>query len=189
MPAGTLQQVSDAVVRRAQRQGYVVPREVRAELRLAGIEEDRWKEALALARASLIYRQGRYYHKSAVSPRLEQEQRQRQAIQKALRPLIRRHRRNIRDQERRAQTRVEFVQPVKVQTDDGKEYTLLTRDLSLTGVRLIGTRRLLGQKVRLLLPRDDAEQPYRLLVRILWTCAVGDDLFENGGSFLELIKS
>jgi len=23
-------------------------------------------------------------------------------------------------------------------------------------------------------------------VRILWTCAVGDDLFENGGNFLEL---
>jgi PilZ domain len=189
MPAGTIQQVSEAVVRRAQRQGYVVPREVRAELRLAGLEEALWKEALELARSALIYRQGRYYHKSTVSPRLEQEQRQRLAIQKALRPLIRRHRRDVRAQERRAQTRVDFVQPVKVQTDDGKEYTLLTRDLSTTGVRLIGTRRLLGQKVQILLPRDDGEAPLRLLVRILWTCAVGDDLFENGGAFLELVKS
>jgi hypothetical protein len=27
------------------------------------------------------------------------------------------------------------------------------------------------------------------LMQVLWTCAIGDDLFENGGSFLELIKS
>ncbi len=102
--------------------------------------------------------------------------------------MIRQHRRQAREQERRGQARIDFVQPVKVQTDDGKEYTLLTRDLSTTGVRLIGTRRLLGQKVHLLLPREPAEAPYRLRVRILWTCAVGDDLFENGGSFLELVS-
>ncbi len=60
-----------------------MPREVRSELRLAGLEDTQWKETLALARAALIYRQGRYYHKAAVSPRLEQEQRQRQAIQRA----------------------------------------------------------------------------------------------------------
>jgi hypothetical protein len=189
MPAATLQQVADAVIRRAQRQGYVVPREVRSELRLAGLEETHWKQTLELARAALIYRQGRYYHKAAVSPRLEHEQRQRQAIQRVLRPLIRQHRRQAREQERRSQARIDFVQPVKVQSEDGKEYTLMTRDLSTTGVRLIGTRRLLGQKIHLLLPREGAEQPYRLLVRILWTCAVGDDLFENGGTFLELEQS
>ncbi len=188
MPTPTMQQVADAVVRRAQRQGYVVPRDVRAEMRLAGLAEDEWKGVIDLARAALIYRRGRYYHKATVSPRLEQEQRARQAIQKALRPLIRRHRRAAREQERRGQARIDFVQPVKVRTEDGREYTLLTRDLSTTGVRLIGTRRLLGQKVRLLLPRDDAAQPYELLVRVLWTCAVGDDLFENGGSFLELVQ-
>jgi PilZ domain len=187
MPTATLQQVADTVIRRAQRQGYVVPREVRGELRLAGLDEDCWKEAVALARGSLIYRQGRYYHKAAVSPRLEQEQRQRQTIAKALRPLIRQHRRRVREQERRSDARIDFVQTVKVQTEDGKEYTLLTRDLSPTGVRLIGTCRLLGQKVHLVLPRDEGEEPYRLLTRILWTCAVGDDLFENGGSFLELV--
>jgi hypothetical protein len=187
MPAATLQQVADAVVRRAQRQGYVVPREVRSELRLAGLEEDQWKQAIELARAALIYRQGRYYHKAAVSPKLEQAERQRNAITKALRPLLRQHRRRAREQERRGQARVDFVQPVKVRTEDGKEYTLLTRDLSPTGVRLVGTRHLLGQKLELLLPREEGASPYRLLVRILWTCAVGDDLFENGGSFVELM--
>jgi len=189
MPSATLQQVAETVVRRAQRQGYVVPNEVRSELRVAELDENRWKEVLELARASLIYRQGRYYHKEAVSPRLEQEHRQRQAIQKALRPMIRQHRRRAREQERRSQVRIDFVTPVKVLTEDGKEYTLLTRDLSTTGVRLIGTRRMLGQKVQMLLPRDDGEAPYRLLVRILWTCAVSDDLFENGGTFLELVQT
>ena len=71
MPTPTLQQVAEAVIRRAQRQGYVVPSEVRSELRLAGLEEARWKDAVELGRASLIYKQGRYYHKAAVSPRLE----------------------------------------------------------------------------------------------------------------------
>jgi PilZ domain len=189
MPTATLQQVADAVVRRAQRQGYVVPREVRSELRLAGLDETRWKDTIELGRASLLYRQGRYYHKGAVSPRLEQEQRLRRAIEKALRPLIRQHRRRAREQERRSQTRIDYVQPVKIQAEDGKEFTLLTRDLSTTGVRLIGTSRLLGQKVHLMLPRDEGQEPYRLLVRVLWTCAIGDDLFENGGVFMELVKT
>jgi hypothetical protein len=71
-----------------------------------------------------------------------------------------------------------------VRTEEGKDFTLLSRDLSATGIRLLGTQRLLGHKVQLELPGDPG---CRLLVRILWTCAVGDDLFENGGSFLELL--
>ena len=187
MPMPTLQQVADIVIRRAQRQGFIVPRDVRSEMRLAGLDEKRWKEAVHLARDTLIFRQGRYYHKAAVSPRLEQEQRQHRAIAKALRPLIRQHRRKVREKERRGETRIDFVQPVQIQTEDGKEFTLLTRDLSTTGVRLIGTRRLLGQKVHVLLPTEENQGPHRLLLRILWTCAIGDDLFENGGAFVELV--
>ena len=126
MPTPTLQQVADAVIRRAQRQGYVVPSEVRSELRLAGLEETLWKDAVELGRASLIYKQGRYYHKAAVSPRLEQEQRQRQAIDKALRPLIRQYRRRAREQERRTQARIDYVQTVQIQPEDGAAFTLLT---------------------------------------------------------------
>ena len=73
-----------------------------------------------------------------------------------------------------------------MQTDDQREMSLLSRDLSTTGIRLIGTRSLLGQKVRVLLPRSDSPEPWSFLVRILWTCTVGDNLFENGGSFLEV---
>ncbi|MSU77620.1 MAG: hypothetical protein EXS16_05940 [Gemmataceae bacterium] len=65
----------------------------------------------------------------------------------------------------------------------------MSRDLSATGVRLLGTKRLLGNKVQLTLPTGADQPPCRLLVRILWTCAVGGDLFENGGIFLELLPA
>ena len=42
--------------------------------------------------------------------------------------------------ERRGQDRVDFVQTVAVRTEDGEEFTLLSRDLSATGIRLVGTR-------------------------------------------------
>ena len=74
---------------------------------------------------------------------------------------------------------------VQAQSEDGREFTLLSRDLSTTGIRLIGTRSLLGQKIRLRIPRTDDGGPWYFLVRILWTCAVGDDLYENGGLFVE----
>ena len=64
--------------------------------------------------------------------------------------------------------------------------TLLTRDLSTNGIRLVGTRRLLGQKVHVLIPRRDKATPWKFRVRILWTCAIGDDLIENGGTFIEV---
>lgn len=181
----TLQQVAQAIVRQAQRQGYVVPRDIRTELRLAGLPETQWKDVAALAKDALHYRQGRYYHLGAVSPRLQKEQEQQQAIQKIIRRVIKEHRAQAKRQERRGQARVDFIQPVKVRAEDGAEFTLLSRDLSATGIRLIGTRRLLGQKIQVALPASN-DQPAHLLVRVLWTCAVGDDLFENGGSFIEL---
>jgi hypothetical protein len=184
----SLAQVAEAVVRRAQRQGYVLSRDVRAELRLAEQPEGKWKEVLELARETLVLRQGRYYHKDAYSPRLEQERAQQQVIQKAIRVIIKEHRARHRQDERRGDARIDFIQPVKVQTEDGKEYNLLSRDLSVTGARLLGPHRLLGQKVYLLLPQNQGQTPCRLLMRILWTCAVGDNLFENGGNFLQLVE-
>ena len=75
-----------------------------------------------------------------------------------------------------------------MEVDGGRQFTLLSRDLSLTGIRLVGTRRLLGQKVRVSLPQGDGTEACTFVVRILWTCAIGDDLFENGGTFLEVIS-
>ena len=187
MPQTTLQQVADAIVRQAQRQGFVLARDIRTELKLASLPEDDWKAVVALAKNALNYRQGRYYHLGTVSPRLQKEQEQQRVIQKAIRQLLKHHRAAAKQDERRGQDRVDFIQPVKVRTQDGKDFALLSRDLSTTGIRLLGTKRLLGQKVRVDLPLGEDTPPCRIMVRILWTCAVGDDLFENGGSFLEVV--
>lgn len=182
----TLQDIADAVLRRAQRQGFVVPREVRAELQTAGLDEEQWKEVVALAKHQLNYRQGRYYHlSSALSPHKLKEQERSRILDRAIRALIREHRQSDKRDERRGQTRVDFIHPIQVRTEDGKEFALLSRDISTTGIRTVGTRQMLGQKVRIQLRKDES---LWVVVRILWTCAVGDGLFENGGSFLELVE-
>jgi hypothetical protein len=184
-----LQRIADAVVQRARDQGSVVPAEVCEELTRAGLPDGLWKDVLALARASLSYRQGRYYYVPAVSDRVRQEQRQQAGLQQVILRLIRQYRNSARGSvERREQDRIDFVQPIRVRTEDGQEFTLLSRDLSPTGIRLVGTRRLLGQKVRVSLPAGNGGGPCCFLVRVLWTCAVGDDLFENGGEFLEVVE-
>lgn len=188
MAATTIAEVAEAVGRRAQRQGYVVPRDIRAELEAAGLPAEQWKDVVDQLRHALNYRQGRYYHIAAVSPRLHQEQEQQRQIGKLIRSLIKEQREAQKTRERRGQTRVDLLQPVQVRTEDGKQFTLLSRDLSTTGIRLVGTRRLLGQKVRVTLSDREGET-LTLMVRILWTCAVADDLFENGGNFLELVEN
>lgn len=187
MPSPDLQPVANSVVRLAKRQGFVTSRDIKAELRIAGVAEASWKDVVALANDALMLRQGRYYHKDSYNPRLEKEHAQQQAIQKAIRRLIKHHRNHQKSDERRGQARIDFIQPVKIRTEDGKQFALMSRDLSATGVRLIGTKRLLGQKIELELP-GNGEPLCRLSVRILWTCAVGDDLFENGGTFVELLQ-
>lgn len=183
----TLQEVTDSVVRRAQRLGYVVQRDIRLELKQAGLPETQWKEVVDRARGRLHCRQGRYYHIQPVSPKLQHEQRQQQLVQRAIRRIMRESRQARQKQDRRQEDRIEFLHPVVVQTEDGKQYTILSRDLSPTGIRLISTRRFLGQKLRIHLPYGEATANF--VVRILWTCAIGDDLFENGGNFVELAPS
>ncbi len=187
MTQAKLQGIASTVVRRAQRQGYVVPREVREELAHAGLPAEQWKDVLNLARESLHYRQGRYYFLDAVSPRLQQQQSQQQIVAHAVRLVIRRHEATTAERERREQDRIDFIQPVKVQTEDGRRLNLLSRDLSPTGMRLLATRTLLGQKVRVALPNGVKGEGTWFVLRVLWTCAVGDDLFENGGTFLEVL--
>jgi hypothetical protein len=110
------------------------------------------------------------------------------SLHRAVRRLVRRQRPPSHPQERRGEDRVEFVQPVRVRTEDRREFTLVTRDLSPTGVRLIGTRRLLGQKVHVLIPVPGGDELYEFVVCILWTCPVGEDLVENGGALLSVSK-
>ena len=196
MSQSDLQAIVNAVIQRAQRQGFVLPEEVRDELVRAGQPDSLWKDVLALARPALSYRDGRYEFVSTVSARAQEEQHQQQRIRAAVQELIGRHR-AAGPVERREEDRVDFIQPVRVRTEDGREFTLLSRDVSPAGIRLIGTRRLLGQKVRVLIagpeggpngtPAPAAGRPLCFLVRILWTCALGDDLFENGGMFLDAL--
>jgi hypothetical protein len=185
MLSTALQEIAEAVVRRAQLQGSVTARDIREELSRAGEPENLWKDVLALARPSLRYRAGRYYHLPAASERVRVEKGQQQRIHEAVRELIRQHKASIDQINRRETERVDFIQPIKVRTEDHREYALLSRDLSPNGIRMVGTRRLLGQRVHVLIPRPDNQAPWSFLVRILWTCAIGDDLFENGGAFLE----
>jgi hypothetical protein len=187
MISTNLQGVAEMVTRRARRQGYVVPNEVREVLSQAGVPESMWKDVVALARPALSFRKGRYYYSPPVSDRVRREQTLQRDIIKVIRQLIRYHRREAKDFDRRGEDRYDFVQTVKVLTEDNRELTLISRDLSSTGIRLVGTHRLLGQKVRVLLPRPGSDDPWCFVVRILWTCAVGEDLVENGGAFLEVI--
>jgi len=188
MISNNLQGVAEFVVRRAQRQGFVVQREVREELANANLPETLWKDVLALARASLTYRRGRYYYTAPVSERVREEQSHQRDIQKVVRQLIKQHRAAANEVERREEDRYSFVQQVQVFTEDNREFTLLSRDISPTGIRLVGTKRFLGQKIRVRIPRTNGTPPSGFVVRVLWTCAISDDLFENGGTFLELCE-
>jgi hypothetical protein len=186
MPS-SLEAVAAALVRRAQRQGFIVPRDVKSELKLAGLDESLVRDVLTRARSELNYRQGRYYPVAVVSPRLQKEQEQQRFIHQVVQRLIRQHKKARKQRDRRGAERIDFIQPVRVQLEDGRQFTLLSRDLSANGIRLLGTKRLLGQKVKVQIPQANGEAICRLLVRILWTCAIADDLFENGGSFLEVV--
>jgi hypothetical protein len=186
MISTNLQGVAELVIRQAQRQGFILPRQIRTVLSEAGVSESLWKDVLAVARPALAYRKGRYYYTAPVSDRVRQEQSQQRDIQKAIRQLIRQYRTAASQVERREEDRIDFVQPVKVRTEDQREYTLMSRDLSATGIRLIGTRRFLGQKVHISIPAPEGEGSWDFVVRILWTCAVGEDLVENGGTFIDV---
>jgi chromosome condensin MukBEF ATPase and DNA-binding subunit MukB len=182
----TLQPIADSVLRRARQQGSVTARDIRAETKLAGLAETQWKDVAALVKAELHYRQGRYYPADPISARRAEAEAQQERVAKAIRALIREHRATVKQHERRGQTRIDFIQPIKVHTADGHTLNLLSRDVSTSGIRLVGTKQLLGQKVQIELPHGADGEALILNARILWTCAVGDDLFENGGSFLEI---
>ena len=107
-------------------------------------------------------------------------------LQQAVHELVIEYRQAAELQERREVDRISFIQPVTVETSEGETCRVLTKDISASGIRLLGSRGFLGQKLRVTVP--SVEGPNRtFVVRILWTCMVGDDLYENGGSFVELV--
>jgi hypothetical protein len=183
MSENPLRGVADSVEQLARTRGPIDDGDVRRELAGAGLPESLWKDVLALARPSLSYKEGRY-HYAAVSERVRAEQTARADVRAVINRLIEEEQRVAID--RRRQDRIDFVRAVKVVTEDGRALTLLTRDLSPTGIRLVGGRGLLGQKVRVLMPMGGGGT-LDLQVRVLWTCPVGDDLIENGGALLSAV--
>jgi hypothetical protein len=182
-----LQGIAEEVVQRARGQGFVVRREIREALAQAGLPETHWKDVLALAQAFLHHRHGRYYYVSVVNSRPRSDRQQRE-VQQAVRQIIHDYRVGTTDVERRQHGRVPFIQPTKILLPDHREIQLLSRDISPTGIRLIGTRSLQGQKVRVLIPRQDNGQgDWCFLVQILWSSQIGESLVEHGGVFLELL--
>src|ERR1043166_4699635 len=144
MNSTELQPVADTILRLAKQHGSVTSRDVRSELRIAGLPETAWKETLALVEGSLVHRQGRYYLKTAFNPRMQKQHVQQRAVEKVIRRLIKKHKSRSKQDDRRGQVRVDFIQPVKFTTEDGTVFGLLSRDLSAPGVRLAGPKRLLG---------------------------------------------
>jgi len=126
--------------------------------------------------------------KTVISPRLREQQRRERTIRRAIGELVRLHKKSRARAERRHQGRVDFIQAVQVYLENERRVVLLSRDLSKAGIRLIATESLLGQKVLVAVPRPDNGEAIYFRVRILWTCAIGDGLFENGGSFLEVVS-
>ena len=151
MITANLQGIAQAVLARAQQQGSVTPEEVQEELTRGGIPYEMWQEVLTLCRRSLRRRQGRFHYIQAENPPTKPSKPQ--SIPRMVRRFIRRYKQTQRV-ERREQNRIEVVLPVRLLTEDHRELHLLSRDLSPTGLRLIGTRSLLGQKVRVVLARE-----------------------------------
>jgi hypothetical protein len=188
-----LQPIAQAVLDRAQQNGFVVPRDIRAALAAGKLKESRWKEVLELLGPSLDLRDGRYHFVSRglsrMRERAHQDQRHQQAIRRCVSRLIRICQRVEVPVERRGQSRMELIRPVQVLTEDGRTLHVLTRDLSASGIRLLGAQPLHGQRVRVWIPPPGkGRQAYCFLVRMLWSALVADDLYESGGVFLELLE-
>jgi hypothetical protein len=182
MSTEKVQSVADEVARRARRQGFVLSQDVRDELTRAGMPENMWKQVIAAVKPALQHQGGRWSFPSASGTVRSLQDEIHQAVHK----LVEAQKRVAAKIERRGDDRFDFVQPVQVHTDDGRTFALLSRDLSSTGIRLVGTKRLLGQKLLVTIPNPEGGPSTKFVVRVLWTCSVGDDLFENGGNFLEV---
>jgi hypothetical protein len=182
-----MQRVIDAVCRRASQQGFILPNEICAELANAGLPEARWPDVVSLAGCLLTKRDGRYYHSATNHPSQREKCAQRR-LQQTVRRIIGDYQVSARH-ERRHRGRIDFVRTVKVESEDSRCVMLITSNLSSSGIRLIGPASLLGQKLRVSLASDEGTTPTCLFVQIVWSSAVSEGLFENGGAFLGVVPS
>lgn len=187
MTISNLQSVASGVLRLAKKKGFVVAREIRSQLKEAGLPEAQWKQIVEMLRESLNYRKGRYYYLTIMRTHKEMNSDHRHQIEAAVGDILSVNGDVDAAEERRQAERAHFSRPVKVKTESNEEFTALSKDLSPTGIRLITNRSLLGKKLRVYLPTPGADSsPLIMVTRIVWTTAVADGLFENGGTFLEV---
>jgi hypothetical protein len=137
---------------------------------------------------TLMQRTG-YYSTAPISDLFRREQLQREALSQAVQRLIGQYQTFPEGGEPNGRVCVDFVQPVTIQTEDGRILSHVTRELSNTGVRLLGAYPLLGKVVRIHIAQPESGEQFDFIVRILWTFAVANALFENGGQFLEVEAS
>jgi hypothetical protein len=182
--AVNLQPILEAVLRRAEQQGHILAREVREELVRGKADPRLWRDVLHKAGPFLERRGGHYLFVPTASPVRRRQEEAHHRIQEAVHELVQEYRKVAGQYDRREANRVTFLQPVVVETAAGAHH-VLTKDISSSGLRLLGARDLLGQKLRVTIPRP-AGPGWTFTVRIVWTCRVGDELYENGGTFLEL---
>jgi hypothetical protein len=189
-----LERVAQSVVHRAVNQGHVVQSDVRAELLAAGLPAKHWKQVIELAHPSLFYQRGRYHYVSPAVSRLRARVRLKQhkdrQIQRAVRQLVRVHRDAQRPDDRRRHERIRFIHPVRVTTDDNVEMRFLTKDICARGMCLLGNRSLKGQKVQVLVPYPGSTNGHHwcFTLHILWSAAICDGIYHQGGVFLEVIN-
>ncbi|MCS7166842.1 MAG: PilZ domain-containing protein [Gemmatales bacterium] len=180
--------ITDALIRRATVRGFLLPSEIQEELKSLGVSPRLWRNCVARLEKFLTHNNGKYYYTPATpTPRLREEERQLH-IRALLQGLVQTHRRSQLHEERRAADRIEVVWPVTLTLEDGTIHRALTRDISVSGIRFLSNRSLLGQKVLASIKMHDQE-PHLFSVRILWTCQVADGLYENGGTVIEIVKS
>lgn len=182
-----IQRIVDVVCRRARERGFVRPEDVRAVLVSAGMSENQWSEVVSLAGDMLSNKDGCFYY-SPVAAANRRAQRRRRRLSRALRQLIRSYRSSVQH-ERRRQGRFDFVHPVQVDTEDGRTFTLISCNLSPSGIRLIGPNSLLGRKVCVTFPSTGGAMHRRFQVQIVWSSIVGEGLYENGGAFVDLVDT
>ena len=177
-----MQRIVEIVCRRARRQGFVSPQEVRDALARAGLPEAQWVEVVSLAGDMLSNHDGCLYYSGPAAEISPEQRRQRQLI-RAVRRLIHGYKASVQE-ERRRQGRFDFVHPVHVQTEDGRTFTLLSCDLSVSGIRIVAPFSLLGKKIRVTLP-DTHGAVYRCFnVQVVWSSLIGEGLYENGATFI-----
>lgn len=177
-----MQRIVKIVCRRAQLRGFVSPQDIRQTLARAGLPEGRWLEVVSLAGDMLTKHDGRFYYAGPARASCP-ERRPHRHLGQAVRQLIRGYRSTMRE-ERRRQGRFDFVHPVQVEMEDGRTVTILSCDLSTSGIRLVAPFSLLGKKVRVTLPATEGAVHKSFYVQVVWSSLVGEGLYENGATFL-----